>query len=174
MLLCRQNPMVIMVFIQVKPVWQTFCIYLLIFFSQGFTKRNLKFLSERVNIFFLHPHVLKSWICFFMTWYLSRKMVDYLFHTSFWNICNVPLFTQYCLCFLHPFYGQMIYYAQLTSSTVERRNNLSGSTLSLSRSHHAMWYVVEMTLLTRSQICMNMQGLKQRWILLFVNDPTNN
>ena len=49
--------MLFMMFIQVKPLWQTFCIVLLFFFSQNFTKRNLNFLSERVNILFISSHV---------------------------------------------------------------------------------------------------------------------
>ena len=126
--------MVIMVFIQVKPLWETFCIFLLIFFSQGFTKRNLNFLSERVNI--------NTSSCV--------KVLTVLFHDLLPVKENGTLFISYIilkhlqcsivysLYFLHPFYGQMIYYAQLTSSTVERRNNLSGNTSSLSRSHLAM------------------------------------
>ena len=66
------------------PEWQavklTFFAACLNFWVQGLT-------------FFLHPHMLKSWTCFFMTWYLSRKMLHYLFNTSFWNIVKVPLFT---------------------------------------------------------------------------------
>ena len=129
MLLCRQNPMVIMVFIQVKPLWETFCIFLLILFSQGFTKRNLTFFfntSSLVKVLTLLFHDLvpvKENGTLFISYIILKHLQ-----------CSIV----YCLCFLHPLYGQMIYYAQLTSSTVERRNNLSGNTSSLSRSHHAM------------------------------------
>ena len=94
MLLSRQNPMVIMVFIHIKPLWQTFCIQCIsiFFFLRTLLKETWIFWVKGVT-FFLHPHLLKSWTCFFMHWYLSRKMVHYLFNTSFWNIFNLPLFT---------------------------------------------------------------------------------
>lgn len=58
----------------------------------------------------------------------------------------------------------MICYAQLTSNTAAKTSSLSESTSSPYRNHHTMWYVVEVTPLMRSLICMNMPDLKQRYI----------
>lgn len=160
MLLCRQNPMVIMVFIQVKPLWETFCIFLLIFFLRALLKETWIFWVKGLTFFLNTSSCVKVLTVLFHD-LLPVKENGTLF-ISYIILKHLQCSIVYSLYFLHPFYGQMIYYAQLTSSTVERRNNLSGNTSSLSRSHLAMWYEVEMTLLMRSQICMNMQGLKLR------------
>ena len=141
-----------------KILWWLWCSF----------KWNLRALLKETWIFWVKG------LTFFLNTSSRVKVLTVLFHDlvpvkengtlfiSYIILKHLQCSIVYSLYFLHPFYGQMIYYAQLTSSTVERRNNLSGNTSSLSRSHHAMWYAVEMTLLMRSQICMNMRGLKLR------------
>lgn len=141
-----------------KILWWLWCSF----------KWNLRALLKETWIFWVKG------LTFFLNTSSRVKVLTVLFHDlvpvkengtlfiSYIILKHLQCSIVYSLYFLHPFYGQMIYYAQLTSSTVERRNNLSGNTSSLSRSHLAMWYEVEMTLLMRSQICMNMRGLKLR------------
>lgn len=141
-----------------KILWWLWCSF----------KWNLRALLKETWIFWVKG------LTFFLNTSSRVKVLTVLFHDlvpvkengtlfiSYIILKHLQCSIVYSLYFLHPFYGQMICYAQLTSSTVERRNNLSGNTSSLSRSHRAMWYAVEMTLLMRSQICMNMRGLKLR------------
>ena len=57
-LLCRQNLMLFMMFIQVKPLWQTFCIVLLFFFLRTLLKEIWIFWVKGLT-FFLYPHMLQ-------------------------------------------------------------------------------------------------------------------